>query len=44
MDAFAPSGHYGLLGMSERADLVGAKLVLSSIPAEGTRVRVEYRK
>ncbi|MHB8133099.1 MAG: sensor histidine kinase [Anaerolineaceae bacterium] len=44
MDAFAPSGHYGLLGMSERADLVGAELVISSIPGKGTSVRVEYRR
>ena len=28
MDAFAPSGHYGLLGMSERADPGGGKLVI----------------
>jgi len=44
MDAFASSGHYGLLGMSERADLVGAELVISAITGEGTLVRVEYRK
>jgi signal transduction histidine kinase len=34
-------GHFGLLGMSERANRLGGQLVLLSIPGEGTTVRVE---
>jgi signal transduction histidine kinase len=33
-------GHYGLLGMHERAEIVGADLELNSEPGRGTRVRV----
>jgi len=44
MDAFASSGHYGLLGMSERVDLVGAEMIIKSEPGQGTLVRVEFRK
>jgi signal transduction histidine kinase len=38
---FDPHGHhdgFGLLGMRERAESVGARLVVSSAPAQGTRV------
>lgn len=35
---FAPQGHYGLLGMYERAELIGARLTLHSEPGQGTRV------
>ena len=35
---YAARGHYGLLGMSERADLLRAPLVLSHGPLGGTRV------
>jgi signal transduction histidine kinase len=38
---FAPSGHFGLLGMQERAELIGAKLEIKSVPGAGTRIRVE---
>ncbi len=38
---FAPSGHFGLLGMHERAELVGARLKISSAPGERTSVLVE---
>jgi signal transduction histidine kinase len=34
-----PDGHYGLLGMRERAQRFGGKLVLSSKPGEGTLVK-----
>lgn len=34
-------GHFGLLGMSERASRLGGRLVLLSLPGEGTTVRVE---
>ena len=33
-------GHYGLVGMGERARLLGATLSLESAPGEGTRVEV----
>lgn len=39
--AFAPSGHFGLLGLHERAEMIGARLILRSQPEEGTLVRVE---
>ena len=32
--------HYGLIGMRERADALGAHLVVESKPGEGTRVSV----
>jgi len=38
--AFAHSGHYGLLGMHERADLVGAEIRLESAPEKGTSLIV----
>jgi signal transduction histidine kinase len=37
---FAPSGHFGLLGMRERADLMGARLEVQSQPGHGTRLSV----
>ncbi len=43
IDAFASSGHFGLLGMSERADLVGAKLEIHSSAEDGTKVKIFYR-
>ena len=36
----APSGHFGLLGVHERADLIGARLEIESILGKGTRLRV----
>ena len=38
--AFAPGGHYGLLGLYERAALVGARLEIHSAVGQGTRVSV----
>ena len=39
---YAAAGHYGLLGMQERADLLGARLAVGAAPAgRGTRVAVE---
>ena len=35
------AGHFGLLGMSERAKRLGGRFILSSRPEEGTSVRVE---
>jgi len=37
---FAPSGHFGLLGIHERADLIGAWLEVESAPGKGTRLKV----
>jgi len=37
-DDLARSGHFGLLGMRERAVLAGGSLRLSSLPGRGTRV------
>jgi signal transduction histidine kinase len=37
---FAPSGHFGLLGIRERADLIGAKLEIQSVAGQGTRLSV----
>jgi ligand-binding sensor domain-containing protein/two-component sensor histidine kinase len=34
-------GHFGLLGMRERAEQIGGKLIVSSVPGEGTEVSVE---
>jgi len=37
---FAPSGHFGLLGMYERADLIGARLTIHSTPSKGTQLTI----
>lgn len=36
----APNGHFGLIGMRERADLIGARFEVLSEPGRGTQVRV----
>jgi signal transduction histidine kinase len=36
----APLGHFGLLGLNERAQLIGADLRLHSAPGQGTTVEV----
>jgi signal transduction histidine kinase len=33
-------GHFGLLGMQERAELIGAELKIQSTPGQGTQVRI----
>ena len=38
---FAPNGHFGLLGLHERADLIGAQLEIESALGKGTRLRVK---
>ncbi len=38
---FVPSGHFGLLGLYERAELIGAKLKIQSVPGKGTHLTVE---
>lgn len=37
---FAPNGHFGLLGIRERADLIGARLEVESTLGKGTRLTV----
>ena len=36
----APSGHFGLLGVHERADLIGAQLEIESVLGKGTSLKV----
>jgi signal transduction histidine kinase len=38
---FAPSAHFGLLGLHERSELIGAHLDIQSSPGQGTRVVVQ---
>ena len=40
---FAPSGHYGLLGLFERAELIEADLRIESSVGQGTRVAVRLK-
>ncbi|ADG75452.1 integral membrane sensor signal transduction histidine kinase [Cellulomonas flavigena DSM 20109] len=40
-DGAGPRGHYGLVGMRERAQSVGAELTVASAPGEGTSVVIE---
>lgn len=37
------SGHFGLVGLRERVNLIGGKLSLDSAPGRGTRLQVEWR-
>ncbi len=37
---FAPSGHFGLLGMRERADLIGGRMEVQSEAGRGTRLSI----
>lgn len=37
---FAPSGHFGLLGIHERTELIEAQLEIQSKPEEGTSIKV----
>lgn len=37
---FAPNGHFGLLGVYERADLIGARLEIESTLGKGTRLKL----
>jgi signal transduction histidine kinase/ligand-binding sensor domain-containing protein len=36
-----PDGHFGLKGMEERAEQIGAELIIKSAPGQGTQVSVE---
>jgi signal transduction histidine kinase len=33
-------GHFGLVGMIERAEIIGARLVVDTAPGEGTRLTI----
>jgi NarL family two-component system sensor histidine kinase YdfH len=35
-----PIGHYGLLGMKERARMIGAKLAIQSVPEKYTLIKL----
>ena len=37
---FATNGHFGLLGIHERADLIGARLGIESTQGQGTRIEI----
>jgi signal transduction histidine kinase len=37
----AGQGHFGLVGMQERVELIGGTLAVASAPGQGTTVRVE---
>jgi signal transduction histidine kinase len=37
---FTPQGHFGLLGLYERAELIGARLEITSSPGTGTRLNI----
>jgi two-component system sensor histidine kinase DegS len=38
------AGHYGIVGMKERAKHIGADFDLTSVPGRGTKVSVRIRK
>jgi two-component system sensor histidine kinase UhpB len=40
---FAPSGHFGLLGIRERSDLIGGRLEVQSGVGQGTRLSVRLK-
>jgi len=39
-DEFARQGHFGLLGLTERAEMIGARLEVESRRGQGTRVQI----
>jgi two-component system, NarL family, sensor kinase len=39
--AHVPAGHYGLIGINERARLLGGKLYIASSPERGTRLTIK---
>jgi signal transduction histidine kinase len=40
-DALTDRGHFGLIGMRERAELIGAQLVIQSSPGFGTTIELQ---
>ncbi|MBI3177814.1 MAG: sensor histidine kinase, partial [Chloroflexi bacterium] len=43
VSALAASGHYGLMGMQERAELIGGRLTIASSPGAGTAIELRLR-
>ncbi len=43
-DQAAPDGHYGLQGLYEQAQLIGAQLQIESQPQQGTIIRLTVAK
>ncbi|GAA2290978.1 hypothetical protein GCM10010402_56780 [Actinomadura luteofluorescens] len=43
LDALARGGHYGLVGMHERAGRAGGRLAVRSVPGGGTEITVSMR-
>lgn len=43
INALAARGHFGLVGLQERVNLIGGNLLVESAPGRGTRIRVEWR-
>jgi signal transduction histidine kinase len=39
----SPNGHYGLVGMKERAELINADLKIDSAPGKGTRIQLKVK-
>ncbi|MFI0450514.1 sensor histidine kinase [Actinomadura sp. 6N118] len=42
LDALSGAGHYGLLGMHERARRAGGELIVDSLPGAGTGITVRF--
>ena len=40
-DALSDLGHFGLIGMRERAELIGARLTIESTPGSGTTIELQ---
>lgn len=40
----APLGHFGLLGLHERAELIGAHLEIRASPGDGTRIEINLKE
>jgi signal transduction histidine kinase len=38
---YAANGHYGLLGLHERAELIGATLEIHTSPGHGTLINIK---
>jgi signal transduction histidine kinase len=43
-EGVAENGRYGLLGLQERADLIGAALTIHSVPDEGTLIQLRVNQ
>jgi signal transduction histidine kinase len=43
-EGVAENGRYGLLGLQERADLIGAALTIHSVPNEGTLIQLRVNQ